>query len=170
MNHKKILETTRLELRELEVQDAAFILELMNTPGWLQFIGDRGLRSIEDAANYIQNRLRAAYSNLGFGFYLVELKEEKKSIGICGIIKRDGLEHVDIGFAFLPAFEGKGYAFESSYAMLNYAQNVLNIPTIAAITSQQNQRSIALLEKLGLKFERLIVLPNETEEIMLFLV
>src|SRR6185503_20091394 len=105
----KVLETERLILRWLSVEDAAFILELVNDPGWLRFIGDRGVRTLEDARNYILNGPVAMYQRVGFGLYLVELKQSATPIGICGLIERAGLEDIDIGYAFLPAFRGQGY-------------------------------------------------------------
>lgn len=163
-----ILETERLALREIEEKDAPFILELLNTPSWIKFIGDRNLKTEEDAKNYIATRLAPAYKTVGFGFYLTELKTDNISIGICGLVKRDFLEHVDIGFAFLPQYEGKGYGHESASAIMTHAQATLGLKTIAGITNSNNQRSIALLEKLGLRFQKMILLPEETEEIMLF--
>ncbi len=163
-----IISTSRLELREICEEDAPFILELLNTPSWLKFIGDRNLHSTEDAKKYIVNRFIPGYKTFGFGFYLTKLKENNTPIGICGIVKRDFLEHVDIGFAFLPQYEGKGYGYESASAVMEYAQKTLEITTIAGITNSNNKSSIALLEKLGLRFQKMILLPNETEEIMFF--
>ncbi len=160
--------TKRLILSEIGPSDAPFMLELMNTPTWKRFIGDRNLHSEEDARNYILNRLMPSYALSGFGFYLCTLKENKTPIGICGIVKRDALEHVDIGFAFLPQYEGKGLGFESASAVMLYAQHTLGIQTIAGITNADNKSSIALLKKLGLRYQKMVLLPNETEEIMLF--
>ena len=165
----RIISTSRLELLEICEADAAFILKLFNTPSWLKFIGDRNLRTEEDAKKYIINRLMPSYKIFGFGFYLTKLKEENVPIGICGIVKRDFLEHVDIGFAFLPQYEGKGYGYESAAGVVNYAQTTLGMETLAGITNSDNKSSIALLEKLGLRFKKMILLPNETEEIMLFI-
>lgn len=164
-----ILETDRLTLSEICLDDADFILKLMNTSSWLKFIGDRGLRTKEDARNYITNVLMPTYKNFGFGFYLTKRKEDNAPIGICGLVKRDALEHVDIGFAFLPQYEGKGYGNESASSILSYAQTMLNFKTILSITNSENKRSIALLNKLGFRFQKMILMPNETEEIMLFI-
>lgn len=163
-----IISTSRLELLEICEEDAPFILELLNTPSWLKFIGDRNLHTTDNAKKYILSRLIPSYKIFGFGFYLTKLKENNTSIGICGIVKRDFLEHVDIGFAFLPQYEGKGYGYESASAVMEYAKTTLGITTIAGITNSNNKSSIALLEKLGLQFQKMILLPNETEEIMLF--
>ena len=113
----KILETDRLILRQLSTEDAAFILELVNEPSFIQNIGDRGVRTLEDARAYILRVAISSYEKNGFGLYLVELKDSGQSIGMCGLIKRDGLEDVDIGYAFLPRFWLKGYAVEAAAAI-----------------------------------------------------
>jgi RimJ/RimL family protein N-acetyltransferase len=164
----KVLETDRLILRWLSSDDAEFILGLLNEPSWLQFIGDRGVRTIEDARDYILKGPVEMYARLGFGFYLVELKEGTIPIGICGLIKRDFLNDVDIGFAFLPKYWGRGYAYESASAVMAYAKGPLGLQRILAITNPDNHSSAKLLEKLGLRFERMIKLPDEDQEIRLF--
>jgi ribosomal-protein-alanine N-acetyltransferase len=163
-----ILETQRLSLSQLHVADALFIYELLNSPGWLQFIGDRGIKTLDDARNYIEKGPQASYAKHGFGLYLVKLKTDDTSIGICGLIKREALMHPDIGFAFLTEFIGKGYAFESASAVLNHGRTVLGLDPILAITNPDNQRSIGLLEKLGLVFEKHIQLGEEEKELLLF--
>ncbi len=165
---KKILETDRLILRRLSVEDGAFILELVNDPLWLRFIGDRGVRTLEDAHDYILKGPVAMYARLGFGLYLVERKSDGLSLGICGLIKRDALEDVDLGFAFLPAYRAQGYAYESAAAVLTYGQSVFGLKRIVAITSPDNDRSAKLLEKLGFSFEKMIQLPDDDEEVKLF--
>jgi RimJ/RimL family protein N-acetyltransferase len=164
----KVLETDRLTLRHLSPDDAEFILELLNEPSFLRFIGDKGVRTLEDARNYILNGPVAMYNRLGFGLYLTELKEDGVPIAICGLIKRDGLEDVDIGFAFLPRFWAKGYAYEASSAVMAYGKDVLGLKRIVAITSLDNDASRKLLEKLGLRFERMVKLSEDTEEVRLF--
>ncbi|HEY0029260.1 MAG TPA: GNAT family N-acetyltransferase [Bacteroidia bacterium] len=164
----QVTETERLVLQHLQPDDAAFILMLLNTPSWRRFIGDRGIRTEAQARQYIIAKLMKSYESPGFGFYLTKLKEGDVSIGICGIVKRESLEDVDIGFAFLPEYEGKGYGYESAAAVLKYAKEKFNLDRIAAITNKDNERSIRLLQKLGLRFEKMILLPNETEEIMFF--
>jgi RimJ/RimL family protein N-acetyltransferase len=163
----QVLETDRLILRWLTVEDAAFILELVNDPSWLQFIGDRGVRTLEDARNYILKGPVEMYGRLGFGLYLVELKDEGVPIGMCGLIKRDSLKDVDIGFAFLPSFRGRGYAYEAASAVLAYGKSTLGLERIVAIVSPGNDRSIRLLEKLGLQFEQRVQL-SERDEVKLF--
>ena len=162
-----ITTTERLTLCEFTTNDAPFILKLVNEPAWLQFIGDKGVRTIEDAIGYILNGPAKSYRDNGFGLWLVSLQQEGTPIGMCGLIKREALENVDIGFAFLPTHGGKGYALEAATATLEYAKVKLGLKRILAITNQDNARSIKLLEKLGLQFEKLITLPAEHTEIIL---
>ena len=164
----KVLETDRLNLRWLSTDDAEFILELLNEPSFLRFIGDKGVRTLDDALDYILNGPADMYTRLGFGLYLTELKDGGVPIGICGLLKRDGLEDVDIGFAFLPKFWSRGYAYESAAAVMAYGKTVLGLNRIVAITSPDNYASGRLLEKLGLRFERIIHLSNDASEVRLF--
>ena len=163
-----IIETERLILRKLTVDDAAFMLELLNQPSFIQFIGDRGVRTLDDARQFILTRYIAAYERLGFGMYLTLLKEDLVPIGICGLIRRNELDDVDIGYAFLPQYWSKGYAFESASAVLAYARNTLGIKRILGITTADNKGSIRVLEKAGLKFERMVKLSGDDEELKLF--
>lgn len=164
-----ILQTDRLRLRRLTPNDAPFIFQLVNEPSFIENIGDRNVRSEEDAVRYIQNGPMASYERHGFGLYKVELKETATPIGICGPLKRDTLEYPDIGFAFLPRFWGKGYAVESASAIMNYAREVLGLNEIAAITTPTNEPSIKVLEKLGFRFQSLKSLTNDAPPIKLFL-
>ncbi len=163
-----ILETERLQLRQFEISDAPFIVELVNTPGWLEFIGDRKIKTNEDAIRYLQNGPLKSYEQHGFGLSLVELKSDQTPIGMCGILKRDSLENPDIGFAFLPEFTGKQYAFEVAQATLNYAKNKLKLETIFAITIPSNIKSIQLLKKIGLEFVKTIHDPKDNSELQLY--
>lgn len=160
-----ILETKRLTLRQFTYEDAGFIVELVNTPGWLEFIGDRNIHSEEDAINYLQNGPIKSYRENGFGSSMVELKDGTP-IGMCGILKRDSLENPDIGFAFLPTHMGKGYAFEMAKATLDHATNQLKLKIICAITNPNNIRSIQLLEKIGLTPVKRIPSPTDGTELM----
>jgi RimJ/RimL family protein N-acetyltransferase len=162
-----ILTTERLTLRQFKNEDAPFILELVNTPGWLAFIGDRNIHSEVDAVNYLQNGPIKSYRENGFGSSMVELKDGTP-IGMCGILKRDSLENPDIGFAFLPVHMGKGYAFEMAKATLDHATHQLKLKTICAITNPENVRSIQLLEKIGLKPIKRIPSPTDEAELMLY--
>ena len=164
-----ILETDRLRLRQLSPNDAPFIFQLVNEPSFIENIGDRNVRSEEDAVRYIQNGPMASYERYGYGLYKVELRETSTPIGICGPLKRETLEYPDIGFAFLPPFWGQGYALESSSAVMNYSREVLGLNNIAAITTPTNEPSIKLLEKLGFRFQSLKSLTDDAPPIKLFL-
>jgi RimJ/RimL family protein N-acetyltransferase len=164
----KILETERTILREIVEADAEFILDLLNQPSFIKYIGDRNVRSIEEARKFIENRFRQSYREHGFGLYAVELKETNALIGICGFVRRESLPDADIGFAFLPQYEKKGYAFESADAVMKYGREVLGLKRVLAITSQNNENSGKLLAKINFKFERLIELPHDAEELKLF--
>ncbi|AIW84068.1 GNAT family N-acetyltransferase [Bacillus mycoides] len=161
-----VLETERLTLRWLDVKDAPFILELVNDPAWIQFIGDKGIKNLEDAKKYILNGPVDMYNKMGFGLYLVERKEDLTPLGMCGLIKRDSLEDVDIGFAFLEKFRSKGYGYESAAAVIEYGVQKLGLKRIVAITSIDNVASGTLLEKAGLRFEKII--SDSGENLKLF--
>ncbi len=163
-----VLETERLILRRFTVEDAPFLLALLNDPAWIEFIGDRGVRTVDDARANILNVHLATYERLGFGFYLTARKSDGGPIGICGLIKREGLDDVDIGFALLSDFRAGGYAFEAARAVMAYGKNELKLTRIVGITSHNNVSSIKLLEKLGLKYERMVALPKIEGEVMLF--
>lgn len=163
-----VLETERLSLRRLAEDDAAFILELVNDPDWLRFIGDRGVRTPDDARAYVLNGPAASYARHGFGLYLVELRDGSTPVGMCGLLKRDWLDDVDVGFAFLPRFRGMGLAHEAARATLDFATGVLGLPRIAAIVSPENAGSIRLLEKLGMRFERMAVPPGAEREVCVY--
>lgn len=166
----KILETERLLLRQFSTVDAEFILELLNEPSFIQNIGDRGVRSLAEASSYILNGPVASYAQNGFGLYLVVLKETGESIGMCGLIKRAGLDDVDLGYAFLPRFWSKGYAVESALAVEAHAKNVIGLQRIVAITDPANAGSIRVLEKIGFKFEKMVKLSEDDIELKLFAV
>lgn len=163
-----VLETERLSLRQLTVDDAQFILTLLNEPSFLRYIGDKQVRNLEDARAYILNGPVASYERNGFGLYLVELKESYTPIGICGFLKRDELPDPDIGFAFLPEFWGKGFAFEAAAAVLEDARQRLKLQRILAITSLDNEASIKLLQRLGLRFDKVITFASNREQVKLF--
>lgn len=166
----QILETKRLVLREINSAiDAEFILQLLNSPGFLKYIGDRGIRDLEQSRDFIDSRLGKSYAEHGYGLYAVELKNDARDpVGICGFVKRDGLPDADLGFAFLPQFEKKGFGFESADAAMRYGRDKLGLRCILAITSLDNDNSVRLLEKLGFVFDSLIRLPRSGEDIRLF--
>ena len=161
----KILETERLNIREVEADiDAEFMLELLNSPKFIQYIGDRGVRSVEESRDFIQTRYKKSYSNHGYGLYAVDLKsgndERPFQVGICGFVRRDTLPAPDLGFAFLPEHEGKGYGFESASALMNYGRETLDFTELLAITTVDNLPSQKLLEKLGFVFDELKEMPD----------
>ena len=163
-----VLETDRLVLRKVSIDDAEFILELLNEPSFLRFIGDKGVRTLDDAREYILQGPVASYEKFGFGLLLVEQKESGLPIGMCGLLKRDVLEYVDIGYALLPEFWSKGYALESASAVMSYAREKLGAKRVLAVVNADNQSSIRLLEKLGFHYEKMIRLADDAPEIKLF--
>ena len=163
-----LLETARLSIRRFTEADAAFVLVLLNEPSFLQNIGDRGVRSLQDARAYIANGPITSYARHGFGLCMVELNTSRIPIGICGILKRDQLPDPDIGFAFLPAYWSQGYALESATAVRDYARGTLRLPRLLAIVSPANAASIRLLEKLGFGFSTLTRLTPEAHEVKLY--
>jgi len=164
-----ICETDRLTIRQFTIDDDAFIFRLLNSPIWLIYIGDRKIRGLHDARNYIINGPLASYDRYGFGLYLVALKEDETPIGMTGLIKRDGLQEVDMGFAFLPDYTGKGYAYEAASAVKDYALNILKLPRLAAITTEKNTHAIALLNKIGLHHEKMVQLPGSDLSFLYFI-
>jgi RimJ/RimL family protein N-acetyltransferase len=167
MTSSFILETERLTLREFSTDDAEFILDLLNTPTWQKFIGDKNVHSIKDAEQYLSNGPIKSYRENGFGLWLVESKDENKPIGMCGLVKREYLDDVDIGFALMPSYEGLGYGFEMASATIMHARNKLQLISVVAITDDKNVSSISLLNKLGLHYEK-EVKTSEGDEVLLF--
>ncbi len=165
---KYILETERLKLRQFTFEDSKFIIELLNSEGWIKYIGDRNVKSEDDAKNYLLNGALKSYELNGYGLWLVETKEDKIPIGMCGIINRTDLENTDIGFALLPEFTGKGFAFEIANATMIYAKEQLKLDPILGITVSYNINSINLLTKIGMRFIKTINLLDDPEELMLF--
>lgn len=164
-----IAKTNRLTISEFDVNDASFFLELANTPNWIKYIGDRNLKTVEDAEHYLVNKTVKSYTEQGFGFYKVQLKEENnKPIGTCGLTKREALEDVDIGFAFLPEYEGKGLGYEASVKIMELAKHTYKLNKLIAITVAYNKKSIKLLEKLGFVYKNNIKPFEEDEELLLF--
>jgi RimJ/RimL family protein N-acetyltransferase len=163
-----ILETDRLVLRPLFEADAGFVLRLLNEPSFLKHIGDKGVRTREDAVAYIHDGPMRSYARFGFGLYLVALRATNRPIGLCGLLRREALEDVDVGFAFLPDARGKGYAFESAAAVLAYGRASLGLTRIVAIAAPENDASIRLLQKLGFAFERQICLPGDEKAVALY--
>ncbi|HEY2782955.1 MAG TPA: GNAT family N-acetyltransferase [Steroidobacteraceae bacterium] len=167
MQASLVIKTARLDLRELAFEDDEFILELLNEAGFIRFIGDKGVRTLADARDYIRQGPMDSYSRNGFGLYAACLRDGTP-IGICGLVKREGLQEPDVGFAFLSRYWSNGYAVEGAAAVLAHARDVLNLSRILAITSPDNWSSIAVLEKIGLRFERMIRLVDHSPELKLF--
>lgn len=157
------MKTPRLTLRRLTLDDAPFILGLVNQPSWLRYIGDKKVHTLEDARGYLIKGPLAMYEQLGFGLLLVERADDGAPLGICGLIKRETLPDVDVGFAFLPEHWGKGYAAEAAAAVLADGASSFGLTRVVAITSLDNQRSIALLEKIGFRLDRLIGGPDGSQ-------
>jgi [ribosomal protein S5]-alanine N-acetyltransferase len=164
----KELETSRLSLRQFSLADDAFILQLLNDPAWLRYIGDRGVKTLEDAQRVIRERYVASYEKFGFGLMAVDQKSNRQTIGMCGLVRREGLDDVDIGFAFLPAFRASGYAYEAAQAVLAHGREVLKLKRVVAITVPENTASIRLLEKLGLRYESPATLPGSDDALSLY--
>jgi RimJ/RimL family protein N-acetyltransferase len=162
------LRTRRLELGELSFDDAEFIIELLNDKSFLRFIGDKGVRTTADANEYLRNGPMDSYRRHGFGLYLVRLVSDRTRIGICGLVRRSGLDHPDVGFALLPVFRGHGYGYEAAAAVVNYARTGLGLKRILGITDPDNHVSIRLLEKAGFGFERRMRLSADAAEISLY--
>jgi len=163
-----ILETQRLILRQLTEADAEFIYELLNEPSWIQYIGDRHIHTLEDARAYIRNGPAASYKKNGFGLYLIALKETQEPIGMCGLIRREGLDDVDIGYALLPRFWSKGYAVEAAQAVKEYARDVIGLKRLVAIVDPTNEPSIRVLERVGLRYEKMVRLSEDDIDLKLF--
>jgi len=151
---ESLLQTERLRLREMNAADAPYVLEQLNEPSFIRNIGDRQVRTLEDAERYLDNRVIASYRRHGFGMYVMELKSTGEPVGMAGLVKRDSLEDVDIGYALLERHWGQGYALEAAAAVLAHALKVLELPRVVAITEPANEASQALLRKLGLRYVR----------------
>lgn len=161
-----IADTERLYIRKPVLEDAAFILRLLNEPTWLQYIGDRNVRTLEEAEVYLQNGSIRSFEKLGFGFGTVILKPTGETIGICGLVQRDFLDHPDLGFAFLPEFTGKGYAYEAALGVIHFAVQKLRLSQLLAFTTEGNTSSMKLLHKLGFRLVRKF--EHDLEELLLY--
>jgi RimJ/RimL family protein N-acetyltransferase len=164
-----VIVTARLALRELTIDDAPFVLRLLNDPTFLRYIGDRGVRNLEEAQRYIVKGMVQSYERHGFGLWLVESREEAHCpIGLCGLVSREGLPAPDIGFALLPQWWARGLAFEAATAVMAHARRVVGLPCVLAIASLQNESSVRLLRRLGFRFDREIQMPGEAQPVGLF--
>jgi RimJ/RimL family protein N-acetyltransferase len=162
------LETERLYMRPAHINDADFVLELLNSPKWLSYIGDRKVYTEEDAIQYIKLKMLPQFAEKKFGNYIVIRKEDDKKIGCCGLYDRESIEGIDIGFAFLPSYEGNGYAYESAAKVLQYGKEVHGIISVSGITVKENIGSQRLLEKLGLTYIKTVILPNDPTPLLFY--
>lgn len=162
------METERLYLRPVTVDDADLMLAIWNDPAFIRNVADRGIRTLEEARAAIESGAQKLFEDYGYGPYSMALKSDDSMIGICGLFKRDNLDDPDIGFGVLPDFCGKGYAGEAAAAVVSYAQNELGIRVLTAIVSPSNDASIGLIRKLGLRFERMITMPGDDHAICLY--
>src|SRR5262245_17861704 len=163
-----VIKTERLCVRKFVEADAQFITGLLNQASFIRFIGDKKVRTRDDARKYLNDGPMESYRRYGYGLCCVELKDTKAAIGMCGVLKRDSLPDPDLGFAFLPEYWGKGYAFEAAVAVLDHARDVLKLPRVLAITTPDNDASIKLLERLGFQFQRVMKLSSDADEVKLF--
>jgi len=166
VNH--IIDTERLVLRELTLDDFPFIIKLVNSAGWLKYIGDKNVHTPEQAKQYLLNGPLKSYHDNGFGLSLIVRKVDQEPVGMCGLLKRNFLEQPDIGFALLPEYYGEGYAYEITNATLQYAFKTLNLKTILAVVMPENEKSKRVLEKIGLKYIKPVHFPGETQELLLY--
>jgi ribosomal-protein-alanine N-acetyltransferase len=164
----KTIESERLFLRPLTLEDGEFILQLLNTDGFIKYIGDRNVKTIEQAKNYLINGPLKSYETNGFGLSLVELKTDRTPVGMCGLLKRDYLDHPDIGFAFLPDYTGKGYAYEIVKEIIRHGLDELQMEKILAIVLPENSPSIKLLERAGFRYDKNFISPDTNEELCLY--
>lgn len=162
------IETERLRMRAVTLQDTGIMLAVWNDPAFIRNVADRGIRTDDEAREAIENGALQLFRDFGYGPCCISLKSDGAMIGICGLFKRENLDEPDIGFAILPGFCGKGYAYEAAAATVKYAREQLNLRVITAIVSPNNAASIGLIEKLGLRFERVILMPGECDAIRLY--
>jgi len=163
-----IHETPRLRLRELVAEDAAFIMELVNEPGWIRFIGDRNVHSLEDARGYIERGPQRSYAKHGYGLWLVELLASGEPVGMCGLVRRESLPQADLGFAFLARFQGRGYAREAAAAAVELARERFHLPQLLAITDPQNTASQTVLERVGFHFKKAFRFLETGEDLTMY--
>lgn len=168
MKHLKKLETKRLLLEPMKIEDADLILKLYNAPNFIKFIGDRNIRTIEDAQNYIITKFLPQFDRLGYGNFLITLKEDGTKIGGVGVFAREGLDVHDIGFSFLPEFEGKGFGYEAASTLLEFSFSELGLKKISAITTKENTASQKLITKLGFHYQSIVRLPDEEVDLLYY--
>ena len=162
------IETQRLGLRRLTLEDAALMLAIWNDPAFIRHVGDRGIRTLDEARTAMGEGVLQLYEKHGYGPYRMALKSADTPIGICGMFHREGLEDPDIGYGVLPEYCGKGYAYEAARAVVEHATSELGLARIIAIISPGNEASIGLIRKLGLKFEKMYRMPGEDDDVCIY--
>ena len=162
------LETARLTLRRIEPDDASFLVGLLNQPSFLANIGDKGVRNDEDARRYMREGPMAMYEAFGYGLWHVARRSDGMPLGMCGLLRRDILPDTDVGYAFLPEFWGQGYAFEAADASVRHGAGKFGLKRIIGVVSEGNLPSIRVLEKLGMKFERMYPMRPDEPEVRLY--
>ncbi len=168
MAQYKSFETERLFIRPVSLEDAGFIFRLLNSPKWLEYIGDRKIKNEDDAGKYIEERMLPQLRTHGYTNNIIVRKTDQVKIGSCGLYDREGLEGIDLGYAFLPEFEGKGYAFEATSELMRAAKEEFGISKVKAITLENNISSRKLLDKLGFTLEGITRIPDDPDELMLY--
>lgn len=163
-----MLETPRLVLRHLTLDDAGLMLAIWNDPAFIRHVGDRGIRTVEDAEEAMKNGVFKLYEDHGYGPFRVALRDGDQAVGICGLFRREGLDDPDLGYATLPHFCGKGYAYEAASAVLGYVRSELHIERLIAIISPGNEASIGLIGKLGFEFERMHTMPGDDHVVRIY--
>jgi [ribosomal protein S5]-alanine N-acetyltransferase len=165
---RAVLQTDRLALREFSTDDDGFVLDLLNQPSFLHYIGDRGVRTLEDARTYIAQGPLKSYEDLGYGLYVVTLKDDGTPMGMCGIVHKPWLNAPDIAYAFLPQYEGRGYASEAARAVLEHARSQLGITVVLGVVTFDNNGSVRVLEKLSFSRESTVIDPRSNTQLLLF--
>ncbi len=163
-----MLQTERLQLRWLTLEDAELMLAIWNDPAFVRHVGDRGVRTVDQARNTLSEGPLTLYEKYGYGPYRVTLSKTNEVLGTCGLFKRDNLDDPDIGFALLPKYVGHGYGYEAAVAVLQHAREGLGLRRLTAIVSPGNARSVGLIEKLGMRFERMIRMPGDDDDVSLY--
>ena len=162
------LETDRLELRRLTLDDARLMLTVWNDPAFLRYVGDRGIRTIADARNALKDGAFQLYAEHGFGPYRMTRRDDGVTVGVCGLFRRDGLPDTDIGFSTLPKYCGQGYGYEAACAVIEHARVDVGLTRLTALVSANNTRSVQLIEKLGLIFEKMVRIPGDDDDVCLY--
>jgi RimJ/RimL family protein N-acetyltransferase len=162
------LQTERLQLRWMTLADAELMLAVWNDPAFVRFVGDRGIRTLDEARTTMEEGAMKLYSDYGYGPFRVALRDDDSAIGICGLFRRDGLDDPDIGFATLPGYCGKGYAHEAACAVVDHARHDLGLARLTAIVSPENEASVGLIRKLGLQFERMHHMAGDDDEVAIY--